>query len=501
MARKAPKKSKNENGNGPVAVAAVVEVKPVSGAKRPPGPLINMPGAAAVSATPMSPSLKAEPAPAPAAEPAPAAALASRSQASALAVPKRHDMWEQAQRQLDEVAKTIKLDPNVHVMLRHPKRTLEVSVPVRMDDGHVEVFQGYRVHHNQYRGPCKGGIRYHHEVSMEEVKALAMLMTWKCALMNIPYGGAKGGVVVDPNKLSQAELERMTRRFTSEIMLIIGPDRDIPAPDMGTNAQTMAWMMDTYAMINGHSVPQIVTGKPVAVGGSLGRIEATGRGVSFITAAVAKECGLDMKGLRVAVQGAGNVGSNAAKAVHELGARVVAISDVKSGVYNENGIDPFKLFSAMGPKDFVENNCAGQKISNEDLLKLDCDVLIPAALGGVITDANAAQIKAKIIVEGANGPTTPDADAILEKKGIIVVPDILANAGGVTVSYFEWVQGIQYYFWELEEINTRLHKIMKNAFTNLWALSRRERVSMRTAAMMISVTRVAEAAKSLGLFP
>jgi glutamate dehydrogenase (NAD(P)+) len=415
--------------------------------------------------------------------------------------PKRHDMWEQSLRQLDEVARLIKLDPNIHTMLRYPKRTLEVGVPVRMDDGHVEVFQGYRVHHNQYRGPLKGGIRYHHEVSMEEVKALAMLMTWKCALMNIPYGGAKGGVVVDPRKLSDAEIERLTRRFTSEIMIVIGPDKDIPAPDMGTNQQTMAWMMDTYAVTTGHSVPQIVTGKPISVGGSLGRIEATGRGVCFITAAVAKELGLNIKGLRVAVQGAGNVGANAAKALHELGAKIVAISDVKGGVYNEAGIDPFKLFTAMGPKDYVQDKCEGQKITNEQLLACECDVLIPSALGGVITEANANDVKARIIVEGANGPTTPDADALLEARNIIVVPDILANAGGVTVSYFEWVQGIQYYFWELEEINTRLHKIMQKAFTSLWALSRRERVSMRTAAMMIAVTRVAEAAKSLGLYP
>ena len=414
---------------------------------------------------------------------------------------RRHDMWEQSLRQLDEVAKKIKLDPNIHTMLRHTKRSLEVAVPVRMDNGHYEVFQGYRVHHNQYRGPCKGGIRYHHEVSMEEVKALAMLMTWKCALMNIPYGGAKGGVVVDPGQLSEGELERLTRRFTSEIMIIIGPDRDIPAPDMGTNQQTMAWMMDTYAMIIGHSVPQVVTGKPVSVGGSLGRIEATGRGVSFITAAIAKEREMNIKGLRIAIQGAGNVGSNAAKALHESGARIIAISDVKGGVLNESGIDPFRLFSAMGPRDSVAEHCEGNKISNEELLTVDCDVLIPAALGGVITTQNAHKIRAKIVVEGANGPTTPDADSILENRGVIVVPDILANAGGVTVSYFEWVQGIQYYFWELDEINTRLHKIMHKAFTALWALSRRERVSLRTAALMISVTRVGEAAKSLGLFP
>ena len=417
------------------------------------------------------------------------------------AQPVRHNMWEQALRQLDEVAARIKLDPDSHALLRHCKRTLEVSVPVRMDNGKVEVFQGYRVQHNQYRGPAKGGIRYHHEVSMEEVKALAMLMTWKCALMNIPYGGAKGGVVVDPRKLSQGELERLTRRFTSEIMIIIGPDKDIPAPDMGTNAQTMAWMMDTYAMTVGHSVPQIVTGKPVSVGGSLGRIEATGRGVGFVTAAVAKGMGLNLKGLRVVVQGAGNVGSHAAKGLHEMGARIVGISDVGGGIYNEKGIDPFKLFAELPPRGSVQDLGMGQKVSNEQLLELDCDVLVPAALGGVITEANAANVRAKVVVEGANGPTTPDADKILWDRGVVVVPDILANAGGVTVSYFEWVQGISYYFWELDEINTRLHKIMTQAFNNLWAIREREKVSLRTAAMMIAVRRVADASKELGLYP
>jgi glutamate dehydrogenase (NAD(P)+) len=488
MARKSGKHSRNNGKSDPAVIPATPKI--ASGAKHPPASTLDAPPAAIARITAAAPAAPVGPPP-----------QMEPMRTSGTAILKRHDMWEQSLRQLDEVARLIKLDPNTHTMLRHPKRTLEVAVPVRMDDGHVEVFQGYRVHHNQYRGPVKGGIRYHHEVSMEEVKALAMLMTWKCALMNIPYGGAKGGVVVDPRKLSEGELERLTRRFTSEIMIIIGPDRDIPAPDMGTNQQTMAWMMDTYAMTTGHSVPQIVTGKPVSVGGSLGRIEATGRGVSFITAAVAKELGLNLKGLRVAVQGGGNVGSNAAKALHEIGARVVAISDVAGGIYNESGIDPFKVFGALGPKETIQQRVPGQKVTNEQLLRLDCDVLIPAALGGVITEANARDIRAKVVVEGANGPTTPDADKILEQRGIVVVPDILANAGGVTVSYFEWVQGIQYYFWELEEINTRLHKIMQKAFTTLWALSRRERVSMRTAAMMISVTRVAEAAKSLGLFP
>lgn len=413
----------------------------------------------------------------------------------------RHDMWEQSVRQLEETGKRIDLDAGSLAMLKHCKRTLEVSVPVRMDDGHIEVFQGYRVHHNQYRGPAKGGLRYHPEVSMEEVKALAMLMTWKCALMNIPYGGAKGGVVCEPRKMSERELESMTRRFTSEIMLIIGPDKDIPAPDMGTNAQVMAWMYDTYNMTTGHAVPQIVTGKPVSLGGSLGRIEATGRGVSYVVAAVAQEKGMNLKGLRVAIQGAGNVGSNAAKALHEMGAKIVAISDVNGGIYTSEGIDPFRLFAQLGPKDNVQGYPGTQSITNEEVLTTDCDILIPAAVGGVITDANAKEVKAKVVVEAANGPTTNEADEILKSRNVTVVPDILANAGGVTVSYFEWVQGIQYYFWELDEINTRLHKVMTKAFNATWALSRRERVPMRTAAMMIAVSRVAEAQKSLGLFP
>ena len=420
---------------------------------------------------------------------------------AAIILTRRHDMWEQALRQLDDTAQALKLNPDSHVLLRHCKRTLEVAVPVRMDGGHVEVFQGYRVQHNQFRGPAKGGIRYHQEVSMEEVKALAMLMTWKCALMNIPYGGAKGGVVVDPRRLSLRELEALTRRFTSEIMIIIGPDRDIPAPDMGTDAQVMAWMYDTYSVTTGHAVPQCVTGKPVSLGGSLGRIEATGRGVSYIVAAVAKEQGLNLKGLRVAIQGAGNVGSNAAKALHEMGARIVALSDVSGGIYSENGIDPFKLFAQVGSKASIQGYSGTQAITNEQLLTLDCDILIPAALGGVLTVKNAQEVSAKIVVEGANGPTTPEADEIMNAKGICVVPDILANAGGVTVSYFEWVQGIQYYFWELDEINTRLHKIMTKAFASLWALSKRERISLRRAAMRIAVIRVAESAKSLGLFP
>jgi glutamate dehydrogenase (NAD(P)+) len=416
-------------------------------------------------------------------------------------------MWDQSLQQLDEAAGLIKLDPDVHAVLKHPKRTLEVSVPVKMDDGHVEVFQGYRVQHNQFRGPCKGGIRFHHEVSMSEVKALAMLMTWKCALMNIPFGGAKGGIVVDPSKLSTGELERLTRRFTSEISIIIGADKDIPAPDMGTNPQTMAWMMDTYSTIAGHSVPQIVTGKPITIGGSQGRNEATGRGCSYIAAAVVKAMGQadsalqPLKGMTVVVQGAGNVGSHAAKCMQALGAKIVGISDVKGGVYNTEGIDVERLFATLPPKTFVQDWCPGVKVPNDEFLFLECDILVPAALGGVITEENAGRIKAKIIVEGANGPTSPEADEILERNGVTVVPDILANAGGVTVSYFEWVQGLQWYFWELEEINKKLERVMTSAFDTLWSLSKRENVSLRKAAMMIAVGRVAEAGNSLGLFP
>jgi glutamate dehydrogenase (NAD(P)+) len=420
----------------------------------------------------------------------------------------RHDMWEQSLKQLEEAARLIKLEKELHEVLRHPKRTLAVSVPVRLDDGSVKVFEGYRVQHNQFRGPCKGGIRYHHEVSMSEVKALAMLMTWKCALMNIPFGGAKGGVIVDPSKLSDGELERLTRRFTSEISLVIGPDKDIPAPDMGTNAQTMAWMVDTYSMTTGHSVPQVVTGKPLPIGGSLGRNEATGRGVSYIAAAVVRAMKgpstspeFPLLGKTVIVQGAGNVGSHAARCMQAMGAKIVGISDVKGGVYNPEGIDAEAVFATMPPKTFVQDYCNGARIANEDFLSLECDILVPAALGGVITAENASRIKAKIIVEGANGPTSPEADEILEAKGITVVPDILANAGGVTVSYFEWVQGLQWYFWELEEINKKLGRVMTSAFDTLWALSKRENVSLRKAAMMIAVSRVAEAGKSLGLFP
>jgi glutamate dehydrogenase (NAD(P)+) len=401
----------------------------------------------------------------------------------------------------EEAASLLNLEPGMRALLTHPSRQIIFSIPFQRDSGELEVYTGYRVQYNFARGPAKGGIRYHHEVSMEEVKALAMLMTWKCALMNIPFGGAKGGVVVDPGKLSLGELERLTRRFTSEIMLIIGPDKDIPAPDMGTNAQTMAWMMDTYAMTTGHAVPQIVTGKPVSVGGSLGRTEATGRGVSYITAAVAREKGLDMKGLRIVVQGAGNVGSYAARALQEMGAKIVAISDVFGGVFNPEGIDAARVFAGMGPKDKLADHCPGTAVTNEELLALDCDVLIPAALGGVITEANANNVRAKIVVEGANGPTTIEADRILEQRGVIVVPDILANAGGVTVSYFEWVQGIQSYFWELDEINLRLQRIMLKAFTALWELSVKENVPLRSAAMMIAVRRVADAASQLGLFP
>jgi glutamate dehydrogenase (NAD(P)+) len=413
-------------------------------------------------------------------------------------------MLDQALSQLDETAKQINLDPGLLGRLRCCRRSLEVSVPVIMDDGRMEVYTGFRVQHNQFRGPAKGGIRYHPEVSMDEVKALAMLMTWKCALMGIPFGGAKGGVIVDPYSLSSGEKERLTRRFMSEIMVIVGPDRDIPAPDMGTDAQTMAWMYDTYNMTTGHAVPQVVTGKPVDLGGSLGRNEATGRGVSYVTDFVVRSMGKQgVKGLRVAIQGAGNVGSFAAKCLSKMGAKVVALSDVSGGVYSSDGLDPDEILPFLFAGNFLNQYAAPgvSSITNKELLGLDCDVLIPAATGQVITDQNAKDVRAGIVVEAANGPVTPEADAELRSRNVVLVPDIFANAGGVVVSYFEWVQGIQYYFWELDRVNEELYKIMQRSFGELWEMSDKDGIPLRSAALRIAVSEVASAAESLGMFP
>ncbi len=414
---------------------------------------------------------------------------------------RHHGMLEVALAQLDAVAERLKLDPGIHKRLRQPQRSLIVSVPTLMDDGHLEVFTGFRVQHDLTMGPTKGGVRYHPGVNLEEVTALAMLMTWKCALMGLPYGGAKGGVCCDATRMSQGELERMTRRYTSEIISIIGPDRDIPAPDMYTNEQIMAWMMDTYSMQQGITSPGVVTGKPLLLGGSLGRHEATGRGVYYILKAAAKEHGVPFKGAKVAVQGFGNVGSVAARLLYEEDCRVVAVSDSRGGIYNPKGLDIAKLLTERADKGSVSQHHDGDRITNQELLELDCDILVPAATGGQVTRNNADRVRARIVAEGANGPTTPEADQILAARKVVVIPDILANAGGVTVSYFEWVQDLQEYFWHEHEINDRLSEIMTTAFQRVLALSRKEQVDLRTAALMLGVSRVAEAKKLRGLYP
>ncbi|MCI0370953.1 MAG: Glu/Leu/Phe/Val dehydrogenase [candidate division NC10 bacterium] len=410
-------------------------------------------------------------------------------------------MLEEALAQLDQVAALIKLEEGVHKRLRRAQRALIVSVPTRMDDGRVEVFEGYRVQHDNSFGPTKGGIRYHPDVNLDEVTALAMLMTWKCALMGLPYGGAKGGVRCTPTAMSQGELERMTRRFTSEIVLIIGPDLDIPAPDVYTNEQTMAWMMDTYSMQRGITVPGVVTGKPVLLGGSLGRRESTGRGVAFVTADAARELRIGLAGATVAVQGKGNVGGVAARLLHEAGCRVVGLSDSKGGIYNSKGLDISRVLRHLQEGGRFADLPDGDTITNAELLALPVDILIPAALEGAIHEGNADRIRAKLIVEGANGPTAAAADRILEGKGTRVVPDILANAGGVTVSYFEWVQDLQFYFWREEEINQRLKELMAAAFRRVWDYAAEQKVSMRLAAMSLAVKRVAEAHRVRGLYP
>ena len=410
-------------------------------------------------------------------------------------------MLEDAAKQFDQVAERLKLDPGLQKRLRHPHRALVVSVPVAMDDGRTEIFEGFRVQHDNALGPTKGGIRYHPDVSLEEVTALAMLMTWKCALMGLPYGGAKGGVRCEPRTLSRRELERLTRRYTAEIFLIIGPEHDIPAPDMGTDEQVMAWMMDTYSMQRGMTSPGVVTGKPILLGGSRGRREATGRGVYTIVLETAKKIGFDPKRMTVAVQGFGNVGSVAAQLLAENGCRLIAVSDSKGGIYNPKGLDVPRLLRERLAGGILPDYGDADRISQAELLALECDVLIPAALGGQITAANAPTVRARIIAEGANGPTTPEADQILREQKVLVLPDILANAGGVTVSYFEWVQDLQFYFWTEQEINTRLTEIMTAAFTRVWGYAQAEGVDLRTAALMLAAQRVAEAHRLRGLYP
>lgn len=406
-----------------------------------------------------------------------------------------------AQRQLDQIAEEMGLDKELHERLRYPKRALIVTVPVRMDDGSVKSFTGYRVHHDVTLGPAKGGIRFHPEVNLGEVSCLAMLMTWKCALMGLPYGGAKGGIRVEPWKLSQGENERLTRRYTSEIINLLGPDKDIPAPDMYTNEQTMAWIMDTYSINVGNTVPSVVTGKPVSIGGSLGRVEATGRGVAYCTRRAVAHYGIKSKTPEVIVQGFGNVGSVAAKLLHQSGYKIVGVSDVHGGIYNAQGIDIPRLLAYISEFGKVEGFNGSKAVSNKELLELPCDVLIPAALGGQITEANAGKLQCKIVVEGANGPTTNEADMILLERGIKVIPDILANAGGVTVSYFEWVQGLMHLFWSEDEVNQRLEQIMGRACDQVLELSDKTKLSARMAALRIGVSRIAEAKRLRGLYP
>ncbi|HEY8171895.1 MAG TPA: Glu/Leu/Phe/Val dehydrogenase [Dehalococcoidia bacterium] len=403
--------------------------------------------------------------------------------------------------QLDAVAERLGLDDGMREVLRHCKREFTVNFPVQMDDGSIRVFTGYRVHHNEARGPVKGGLRYSLNVSIDEVRALSMWMTWKCAVAGLPYGGAKGGVIVDPHALSVRELERMTRRFAAEIGVLIGPDADVPAPDMGTDQQIMAWIMDTYSMMHGHSVPAVVTGKPVTIGGSSGRIEATGRGVLFVTQEACRQRGMQLEGARIAVQGFGNVGSVAAKLLCDAGAKVVAVSDARGGIYSEDGLDVDALLASHTVKGMLPENAPGARITNDELLQLDVDILIPAALEGQIHAGNAAGVRAKMIIEAANGPTTSDGDRMLNERGVFVVPDILANSGGVIVSYFEWVQDLQSFFWEESEVNSRLERIIKRSYAEVAAIHAEEGGSMRDAAYTLAVKRVVEATQVRGIFP
>jgi glutamate dehydrogenase (NAD(P)+) len=409
--------------------------------------------------------------------------------------------WHVAQRQFDLAADRLNLDPGLRRVLREPRRELTVHFPVKMDDGSVQVLTGYRVQHNLGRGPAKGGIRYHPDVTLDEVKALAMWMTWKCAVVAIPFGGGKGGVVVDPKKLSMKELEALTRRFTTEISVLIGPERDIPAPDVNTNAQVMAWMMDTYSMHVGYTVPGVVTGKPISLGGSEGRAEATARGVVYTIIEAANDLGLDLRRSTVAVQGFGNAGSIAARLMAAEGSRVVAVSDSAGGIHRDDGLDIERVMAWKREHGTVVGFPGAEPISNAELLELPCDVLIPAALENVITERNAERIGARIVAEAANGPTTPEADAILFRRGIFVIPDILCNAGGVTVSYFEWVQDLNRDHWSEAIVNAKLREIMVKAFGEVRSVAEREHCDNRLAAYLLAVQRVADATAMRGLYP
>jgi len=405
-----------------------------------------------------------------------------------------------AQRQFDIAANALDLEDGIRLKLRTPRRCLTVSVPFEMDDGSWRVVTGHRVQHDVSRGPAKGGIRFHPQVTLDEVKALAAWMTWKCAVVNLPYGGAKGGIEVDPKALSMHELERMTRRYTNEIAIIIGPEKDIPAPDVYTDAQVMAWIMDTFTMRQGFASPGVVTGKPISLGGSLGRREATARGCTVTIEEACKHLGLKLAGLTVAIQGYGNAGSIAHELLHARGAKVVAVSDSRGGIHSAAGLDPAAVQAHKKEAGSVSGMRGTERISNKDLLELKVDVLVPAALENQITEENAAKIRPKILAEAANGPTTPEADPILHENGVFLIPDILANAGGVTVSYFEWVQDLQNYFWSEDEVNQKLETVMRRSFQDVVAIAEKRHVPMRTAAYMLGVGRVAEATRLRGLY-
>lgn len=418
---------------------------------------------------------------------------------------KKYNPYENMLEVLRSAAKMLGLEEKDYIALEYPERELKVSIPVEMDDGSVKVFEGYRVQHSSSRGPCKGGIRYHQDANIDEVKALSAWMSFKCAVANIPYGGAKGAIKVDPSKLSKSELKRLTRRYTAMILPLIGPEKDIPAPDVNTNGEIMGWIMDTYSMMKGYTVPGVVTGKPIEIGGSLGRSEATGRGVMMVTEQLLNKFGKTVSGTKIAIQGLGNVGGTAARLMHKEGFKVIALSDVSGGVYNENGIDVddvMKFFKENHGKLLKDYKADGLKrISNEELLTCDCDVLIPAAMENQINEDIAKNMKAKLVVEAANGPTTVEADKVLAERGIKVVPDILANCGGVVVSYFEWVQNIQSVMWEEDEVNKALKKIMVKAFNEVWDSAEDKKTTLRMGAYMVAINRIVSAKKIRAIFP
>jgi glutamate dehydrogenase/leucine dehydrogenase len=411
------------------------------------------------------------------------------------------NVYDLALENFDTAADSLELSQDIRAMIKYPERVLTVSVPVRMDDGHIHRFEAFRAQHSSVRGPAKGGIRYHPQVTLDEVKALATWMTWKCAVVNIPFGGAKGGVTCDPKHMSQGELERMTRRYTSAILPLIGPAQDIPAPDVYTNSQTMAWIMDTYSMTKGYPIPGVVTGKPISLGGSLGRNEATGRGVFYTTQCACEHLGMPLKGATVAVQGFGNAGSIAAQLLHEAGDKVIAVSDSTGCIYNRNGLNIPEVIHMKTLTGHVNGFPESEAITPDELLALNCDILVPAALENVVHAGNAATVRAKIVAEAANGPLTPAADRNLESRGIFIIPDILCNAGGVTVSYFEWVQDEQHLFWEAQDVYNRLERVMKTAFRDVLKIRLDRKVPMRIAANMLGIGRVAEAVQIRGIYP